>query len=779
MVSDDLASIVDTVSDTEDVASEEVSGKPAAFGSTDASDPLRDGTVRLAQTIRPTQPQSSGSLPQTSAPPQSGVSQPGAPQPGGSQQTGAPGATASTPGSSLGIGPIGPSASTNRIGIGYIGSQQAKFTAATDLGNLVGKFTGQENRNPIITAPKLNANDRGRLVSAGSYWFPARPDLDTALSKIDSRIVEGTTVIKGPYSSRFGPGFNFIHFDLMPAPRFPNGPESHGSSSLEYKTNGEQWYGRQSVWSGAGDWGVRIGYGHRTGSDYETGAGFELPSSYNSRNPDVAIGLNLTENSRLDFHYLRLDQTNLEFPGQFYDINYLGTDGYELNYVLENQELFDRLAIEGWYNRTRFHGDTSNPGKRRRLSFLNEFDVNSQTDVSASSAGYSLAVSWGDPDSAEFTVGSDLRFLKQRLKEETFIGGASQPDALIPPADSSNPGLFLDGTLQVTDRLTLYSGARVDWVSTDARSDFDLGDGQPVELSEVLGAIEGFHREFDLWAAYLTAEYEVNSQWTALGGFGHAIRPPTMVELYAFNPFVAALPQLVLTSVRGNPNLSLPRAWQVDVGLKGERGRFRGGINGFHAWINNYITLESGVATGPVDGTVLFGYVNTELATLAGGEAFGEFDVNQSLTAFAKASYVEGRDQTRANNIHPNSGANDRDERSSSLLQEEPLPAIPPFEASLGLRVDDGSQNPVWVIEFLARVVDNQDRIAETLREVETPGFTIYSVRGYWQAFDDLLLTAGVENLTDKFYRTHFDTVRFAEVFKPGVNFYFGSELTY
>ena len=69
-------------------------------------------------------------------------------------------------------------------------------------------------------------------------------DLDTMLSKIDSRIIDNMIVVKGPYSSRYGPGFDFVDVQLLDAPRFMDGFQSRGSSSVDYKTNGEQWYGR-------------------------------------------------------------------------------------------------------------------------------------------------------------------------------------------------------------------------------------------------------------------------------------------------------------------------------------------------------------------------------------------------------------------------------------------------------------------------------------------------------------------------------------------------------
>jgi outer membrane receptor protein involved in Fe transport len=78
-------------------------------------------------------------------------------------------------------------------------------------------------------------------------------------------------------------------------------------------------------------------------------------------------------------------------------------------------------------------------------------------------------------------------------------------------------------------------------------------------------------------------------------------------------------------------------------------------------------------------------------------------------------------------------------------------------------------------------VVDDQDRIAASLLETPTAGFAVFDLRGYWQLTERLLVIAGVENLTDRNYREHLDyrTQSGLSMFQPGVNFYFGSELTY
>lgn len=250
-----------------------------------------------------------------------------------------------------------------------VSGQESIIRVATDAGDLLGSSPnmlnlGVQRRNPIVTDPRVRGSRVGSLAASGSYWTPARIDLDTVLSKIDSRIVDHMVVVPGPYTTLWGPGFDFIDFQLLRAPRYQNGFEAHGQSSVDYRTNGENWYGRQSAWGGDRDWGFRLGYGHSTGNDYDSGDGTQVPSSFKSRDADVALGAELTDDSSIDVNYLRLDQTDVELPGQAFDIDFLYTNGYEIAYELRDQPNFDRLVFESWYNRTVFEGDAQRPSKR-------------------------------------------------------------------------------------------------------------------------------------------------------------------------------------------------------------------------------------------------------------------------------------------------------------------------------------------------------------------------------------------------------------------------------
>lgn len=682
---------------------------------------------------------------------------------------------------------------THQPGTNVVLGSESKLRVTTDAGSLLGKSPSAlnvqvEKRNPIITDVRVRGAQAGSMLASGSYWFPVRQDLDTMMSKIDSRIVEDMIVIKGPYAARYGPGESFVDFQLLRAPRYENGYETHGNSSVDYKTNGEQWYGRQSVWGGNADYGFRVGYGHRTGVDYETGDGQKIPSSYNSRDVDVALGFDLTPDSDLEISYLRLDQTDVELPNQVNDISYLGTDAFEATYTRVDDDLYDEMVFESWWNQSRMQGNAQGSGKRRQIPVLNAIDYIGFVEGWNMSTGFTLMFTWEGENGKELTAGADMRYLRQELNDfASGVGVVPPGNYALPSAYSANPGVFFEATVPQNDRLQVHVGGRFDWVNMNASTDPN-GNVPPIPLDIQVGELAGsFDQSFDLGMLYATADYKINEETTATGGLGFGMRAPTMMEMYSNEPWVAIQPQFPIGALTGNPFLRPERRWQIDVGLQRDTGSFRAGANGFFAWVQDYITLDTvGGIIGPGGEFVGLVYqtTNTELATLAGFEAFMEYDLNDWVTVFANTSFTEGRDHTRRDSnandsaitfIPPGSPAFGR---SFNTKAEEPLYGVYPMDTRAGIRIHEPSEGR-WGVEFMSRIVRKQDRVAATLFETATPGFTIYNIRTFAKASENVTMVAGVENLTDKQYREHFDSRINSQVFRPGINYYFGTEVTY
>jgi outer membrane receptor protein involved in Fe transport len=332
--------------------------------------------------------------------------------------------------------------------------------------------------------------------------------------------------------------------------------------------------------------------------------------------------------------------------------------------------------------------------------------------------------------------------------------------------------VFADVVLPLWDgRVVVKAGARADWALANI-------DSLPADQAATLAAIPTigpgpYDRHFDLWAAYLSGEYKWTDHWTLLAGAAEAMVPPTPTELYAAGPVLAVV-QNGLNVVQGNVLLNPEQARQLDLGFRADYETFRCGLSGFYSWIHNYITFaEVSPKTPPFQANTI-AFVNTNRASLSGFESYLEWDATEWLTPFATLEYVEGRDYTRNFRGAALPGA-----LPGSLSPQEPLPGIPPLESRVGLRLHDRGKSPRWGVEALARMVSGQHRFAESLGEVATPGFTIFNVRGYWRVNRTLVLTAGVENLGNRLYQEALDLRTGLGVFQPGIDSYFGAQVTY
>ncbi|HKB41370.1 MAG TPA: TonB-dependent receptor, partial [Gemmataceae bacterium] len=490
-----------------------------------------------------------------------------------------------------------------------------------------------------------------------------------------------------------------------------------------------------------------------------------------------------------------------------------------------------RFNIDVWYNYTGADGNTAQGAKQAFLTSFLSGPLNfnrppgapildrSASNFSESSLGYRAVMGWGDKDCWQFNVGSDFNYLRNRLVENIRLlqtgfqdPNLGFPDPFlrqelgIPLSREVDPGLFVDASLPIDKRLTINLGGRADHVFTISRGRQVAGNiivtpgvqNNPLVAGQIVPAAAGavppnvtlpvgltsfdpiifsskpfgtdLSREFDLWAAFFAADYKIDEHLTSFLKFGHAERPPTITELYAAGPFVAVLQQ-GLNRLIGDPNLRAEKNNQFDIGLLGNYDNVRFGATGFYAFINDYITYDQNKVTSGLSQVI---FTNTELATLAGGELFADLDLTGYLTPFIIVSYVQGRDRTHVDT-----------QRSAVLVSSrrafdtEPLPGIPPLEIRSGFRIHEETVRPRWSVEFLARSVMGQNLVATSLSELPTSGFTIFDVRAFWQMSDQVLLTGGVENIGDKFYREHLDPRSGDQLFRPGTNAYAALEVKY
>jgi outer membrane receptor protein involved in Fe transport len=346
------------------------------------------------------------------------------------------------------------------------------------------------------------------------------------------------------------------------------------------------------------------------------------------------------------------------------------------------------------------------------------------------------------------------------------------------------------------------AGARIDYVGMNVIDDADKlaavginSEISPLSAADIWGTDEVNQHEL-LGLGYLALDAEIQEGWTAGAGLGYGERAPNLTERYAIETFMFLI-QNGLNTITGDPSLEKERLMQADLRMGAQAEDARGEVRIFHAWVHDYITYEAlSAVPGPPFGQIEqlnLKYVNTDLATLWGCEARADFDWREGLTPFVTVKYVEGEDRTRNGSFDtqpatPGSpsvrvpGVRGTGSGTGVVVGDnEPLPSILPLESRIGLRWEERRDLPRWGVEIAARIVDNQNRVAASLLETPTPGFTVYDLRTFWRPTDGFQLVGGVENFTDKQFREHLDfrSMSGFTVFRPGINFYVGSVLTY
>lgn len=716
---------------------------------------------------------------------------------------------------------------------------------ASDTGDLLSKSaesTGVEvqKRNSIVADPRIRGYRSGQYYTAadGGLFVPARADLDTPISKYDTGSIRDVILIRGPYSALYGPAFAILDVATLDSPRARDGcgTEWHTRTLGGYQTNGRRIDALQSLSAAGQNWGFRGTYDYLQGNDYRAGDGTRVPNSYLSNNVNFALGFDLLPDASFELKGLKVIQNGLEFPGLYFDAFTMDTEAYVARLTLNHFGPFDRAVGEVWYNSTLGTGNTVQNAKQSFVQQLLYVSFNpvrpqnpnvpvgippatfadySDSRFASRSIGYRFMGLFGDEAGANLKIGHDLSIVGQGLSESIRIQQLSglslttgQPvtapvpltqNTGIPESNIVNPGLFAQGTMPVTERWKLTAGGRIDAAFASANPRLITGNfdvfgpvqnptGAAFTIDPFLYSADqtnnALSRQYLLLAGFLSSEYKIDEHVTASASVGHAERPPTLTELYASGPFIGVLQQGTSRLI-GDPNLSPEKLTQFDVGLKGDYGWFQAGANGFYAFVHDYITYDANKVS-PNGGLTQVVYSNTDLATLAGIEAFTQADLTSRLTGFGTVSYVQGIDQTHADRRRPanvNSSRRDNPPTREFAADTEPLPQIPPLEGRLGFRFHQAAETPRWQIELSARMVAGQNNIATSLGELPTPGFTTFDLRGYWQVSDRLLVTAGVENIGDRLYREHLDPIAGNMIgfpyYRPGTNFYFTSQFTY
>ena len=308
----------------------------------------------------------------------------------------------------------------------------------------------------------------------------------------------------------------------------------------------------------------------RTGNAYTAGDGTQIPAAYTNEDLFAQFGFSLDVDRRVEFRYLRQDQTDTQYPAQFWQTDAAVTQGFNLQYVDQSLDgPWTRLVTEGWYNIGRLFGST-NPNE-------NTFQVVQRVNTALTNAG----------------AAAQPRLFRHYERQHDFywrtlghgLWGRGRAPAyrrnrfsLRQPVRQRKPDLqrHYDRTARHRHRPTAIVHDRPRRVCRGSRSGVVLLDRDPLcsggldpheprrpaaaRLSQPARPRPGQNNV--LYSFFLTNEVELDKDWTVRFGFGQAQRPPTMTERYADGEFLAVI-QSGFSRVIGLPTLMPERAWQL------------------------------------------------------------------------------------------------------------------------------------------------------------------------------------------------------------------------
>jgi len=462
--------------------------------------------------------------------------------------------------------------------------------------------------------------------------------------------------------------------------------------------------------------------------DYESADGIEVPAGQTGWNTRLGFGLEPREGHRWWGTLNRVQEDQVDFPALPMDLQDSVLWAYNTGYRIERPEGSTLRRIEASLGYADIDHLMDNGAKPNRGILEAEAETDSTTVAGHLQADLQLSTG------SLLIIGADYQDLSRDglRRRHVVSSGQSFTDRLWPDATQDDLGAFAELSIRFTEDLDLRAGARLDHVESDARA---VGDPS-LQGRTVLENYIRFYgedagevaRSETLPSANLVLRWAPADGFEAHLGAGLVSRPAGVTERYfAFAPAPGGY-QL------GNPALDAEKKVELDLGTSWQRPGFRAFLSLFNHSVQDYI-LQTAIDRQDIngDGTedTIRGFVNTD-ARLYGGEAGALISPLDHWSFPCSLAWVRACDREN----------------------HRPLPEIPPLEGRAAIRADYGNLHPWWA-EVGGRFVNEQTRVDEDFPEDETPGFSVWHLRGGVKLTGWLELRAGIENLFDAEYHEH------------------------
>jgi len=463
-------------------------------------------------------------------------------------------------------------------------------------------------------------------------------------------------------------------------------------------------------------------YGELTGTraesdDYEDGTGTTVHSRYERWSASGALGWTPDDASRIEVSGIRSDgeaaYADRAMDGVMFDRDNVGLryerhDTIGLLRGVEAQAYYNYVDhVMDNYSLRDFTPSPTMPGRTVQ---------NPDRRTSGGRAAFELAWTGG----TVATVGADLQQNEHSLRSTMNQDAMPyQSLARIDDAWFRSIGAFGEINQPLGARDRLVAGLRLDdWEARDERETLRVG------MAMVPNPTAEETRRTTLTGGFARLEHEVAGQpATLFAGLGHVQRFPDYWELVS----AGKESEDSLSAFDTDPE----QTTQLDTGIVYAGSRLSASVSAFYSDVDDYILIQSGYLKGMRSVTVTR---NVDARTW-GGEADATYALTPRWQVVGTLAWTRGENDT----------------------DDLPLAQMPPLE----LRTSLNYTGARWSAGLLWRAVAEQDRYVLRQGNIvgqdlgPTGGFGVLSLNAAWQPAEDVLVSAGVDNLFDKAYAEH------------------------
>lgn len=379
---------------------------------------------------------------------------------------------------------------------------------------------------------------------------------------------------------------------------------------------------------------------------------------------------------------------------------------------------------------------------------INDF---SETITDTNSIGFDVQSNWLLGSKNFLTAGASFfrdKNKDSRLVEERLPVVSQDRTTSVPDADFGSFAIFAQDEFEISNRVKLVGGVRVEWFSSRSRATIGFAlpstlNASQLEDLQVTGLDSGLDVSETSVTGDVGAVFRITNEVSLTGRIGRSYRVPNLFERY----FTGA--GSIGGFVVGNPNLEPETGINFDTSVKIRTSNFAGSITYFNNTYRNFlsnqqafdrngapITIPGGFA--PIE---VFQTVNIGRVRIQGFEAELEIPIKLGLgflTPSGNISYLRGDD----------------------LEANEPMNTITPLKTVFSVRWTNLLSN--YYVDWTTRIVNKQERLSSSFLTVNggpEPGFAVTGIGGGYTLKREqhrFSFNIGIKNLFNRLYNEQF-----------------------